>query len=208
MSSVTSALSKASMPFAQWLHGKRASLPVRSIQAVSSLKAEGATLPFIARYRKEAVGNLDEVAIWDIMESEKEWNAMEKRRQFILTEIETQNKLTDSLRQLIVDAQDTTLLEDLYLPYKQKRATKASKARDAGLSPYAGALWDMAHGCKNSKTEEYGSRTSVKALQSIFRPTTKPPMAGHDMNEGAMNILSQQVAEDQQVRAKVRAHSI
>jgi uncharacterized protein len=161
-------------------------------------------MPFIARYRKEAVGNLDELAIMEIMDSESEWDVLQKRRSFILAEIESQGKLSDSLRQLILGAQDTNLLEDLYLPFKQKRVTKASKALDSGLAPYADALWDIAHGCTSGNRDiSYSTKSSLSSLQQMF-PAGKPTMAGKAMNEGAINILSQRVAEDKQVRAKVR----
>jgi transcriptional accessory protein Tex/SPT6 len=190
------------MSFARWLHAKRSHLPIRAIEAVATLKAEGATLPFIARYRREQVCNLDEVGIMDIMEAQSEWQALTKRRAFILAEIESQNKLTDSLRELINGAQDSNLLEDIYLPFKPKRTTKATKAREAGLDPYAEALWDMAHGCRSRNTL-YSHSTNLNSLQRLFHPKVTTPMPALDMDEGAKNIISQRVAEDKQVRAKV-----
>ena len=105
--------------------------------AVIDLLDEGATVPFIARYRKEVTGNLDEVQIRDIQEKLEYFRELEERRETVLATIEEQGKLTPELKAKIEAALEKTELEDLYLPYKPKRRTKASIAREKGLEPLA-----------------------------------------------------------------------
>ncbi|MEG2415804.1 MAG: Tex-like N-terminal domain-containing protein, partial [Kiritimatiellia bacterium] len=109
----------------------------RQIQAVATLLDEGCTVPFIARYRKEAHGNLDEVQIGAIQERIAFHRELEARRETILRSIEEQGKLTEELRAQIVACQQRTTLEDLYLPYRPKRRTRAMIARERGLAPLA-----------------------------------------------------------------------
>ena len=101
-------------------------------------------MPFIARYRKEATGNLDEVQIRDIQEKLEYFRELEERRKTVLDTIAEQGKLTPELQARIEATLEKTELEDLYLPYKPKRRTKASIARDKGLEPLAQYLWDQA----------------------------------------------------------------
>jgi len=116
-------------------------LPLRGICAVIELLDDGGTVPFIARYRKEATGNLDEVQIRDIEEKLAYFRELEDRRATILASISEQGKLTDELKTRIESVQDRNELEDLYLPYKPKRRTKATIAREKGLEPLAAYLW-------------------------------------------------------------------
>src|SRR5262245_6015059 len=109
----------------------------RSVQAVLELKAEGATVPFIARYRKEKTGNLDEVQIQKIIDLKEEWDEVLNRQTYIVGEIEKQGKLTDELKAKVMTTFNKNLLEDLYLPFKQKRKSKATLAKEAGLEPLA-----------------------------------------------------------------------
>src|SRR5579872_5649271 len=113
--------------------------------AVLALAEGGATVPFIARYRKEQTGNLDEVAIRQVLDTKERWDDLVKRQAFIVEEIGRQGKLTPELEARIRGTFDPVALEDLYLPYKQKRKTKAEAAREAGLEPLADWLWDRAH---------------------------------------------------------------
>ncbi len=115
-------------------------LSERHVESTLKLLDEGATIPFIARYRKERTGGLDEVQLASIQESHKALVALEKRRAFILQAIEEQGKLTDELRSKLMSCQTLSLLEDLYLPYKPKRKTKAEAARKLGLEPLAAML--------------------------------------------------------------------
>ena len=110
-------------------------LPMRGLVAVIELLDDGGTVPFIARYRKEATGNLDEVQIRDIEEKLAYFRDLTDRRATILSSIAEQGKLTDELKSRIEATFDKSELEDLYLPYRPKRRTKATIAREKGLEP-------------------------------------------------------------------------
>src|SRR5690606_35710099 len=120
------------------------SLPEAGVRAVVKLLAEGGTVPFIARYRKEATGGLDEVQIRTIEERRGYLVELEARRGSVLAEIEKQGKLTDALRARIVACQTKAELEDLYLPFKPKRRTRATIAKERGLEPLADRIWAQA----------------------------------------------------------------
>ena len=107
------------------------------VSQVLDLTAEGNTIPFIARYRKEMTGNLDEVEIKAIIDLDKSMTALAERKATVLAKIEEQGKLTDALRSEIEAAEKLADVEELYLPYKEKRRTKATIAREAGLFPLA-----------------------------------------------------------------------
>src|SRR4026209_339879 len=119
---------------------------LKAMTAVIALTGEGATVPFIARYRKEVTGNLDEVQIRDIQEKLEYFRELEERRQTVLQTMEEQGKLTPELKAKIEATLEKNELEDLYLPYKPKRRTKASIAREKGLEPLAQYLWDQKTG--------------------------------------------------------------
>src|SRR3954449_12533734 len=121
-------------------------VPIKGMTAVIELLDEGATVPFIARYRKEVTGNLDEVQIRDIQEKLEYFRELEDRRETVLASIAEQGKLTPELKARIEATLEKTELEDLYLPYKPKRRTKASIARDRGLEPLAQFLWEQKAG--------------------------------------------------------------
>ena len=125
---------------------KLLNVPMKGLVAVIELLDEGATVPFIARYRKEVTGNLDEVQIRDIQEKLEYFRELEERRETVLASIAEQGKLTPELKARIDAALEKTELEDLYLPYKPKRRTKASIAREKGLEPLARFLWDQQPG--------------------------------------------------------------
>src|ERR1700712_4359414 len=121
--------------------GQSLNVPMHGLAAVIELLIEGGTVPFIARYRKEATGNLDEVQIRDIEEKLAYFRDLVARRETILASILEQGKLTDELKTRIESTLDKSELEDLYLPYRPKRRTKATIARDRGLEPLADCLW-------------------------------------------------------------------
>src|SRR5450432_4836869 len=126
------------LPTAVFIHiAKLLNVPLKGMSAVIELLDGGATVPFIARYRKEATGNLDEVQIRDIQEKLEYFRELEDRRETVLETISGQGKLTPELKARIEAAMEKTELEDLYLPYKPKRRTKASIAREKGLEPLA-----------------------------------------------------------------------
>src|SRR5450631_98454 len=116
-------------------------VPLHGLVAVISLLDEGGTVPFIARYRKEATGNLDEVQIRNIEEKLAYFRELADRRETILASIAEQGKLTGELKARIDASLDKSELEDLYLPYRPKRRTKATIAREKGLEPLAQYLW-------------------------------------------------------------------
>ena len=112
-------------------------LPVHRIDNTLKLLEGGATIPFISRYRKEATGGLDEVQIDEIKNRHDKLCEVAKRKETILSTIEEQGKLTDELRQRIENSWDSTEIEDIYLPFKPKRKTRAEAARQKGLEPLA-----------------------------------------------------------------------
>jgi transcription accessory factor Tex-like protein len=125
---------------------RQTSIPLKSLVSTIALLDEGATVPFIARYRKEATGNLDEVQIRVAQEKLEYFRELEERRATVLQTIAGQGKLTPELRASIEAALEKNELEDLYLPFKPKRRTKASVAREKGLEPLAQFLWDQQPG--------------------------------------------------------------
>src|SRR5436190_13698393 len=122
---------------------KEVGASVSRVEATVSLLEGGATVPFIARYRKEATGNLDEVKIQDIDECRVYYSELDQRRAAILASIEKQGKLTEELKQKIQGCFSKSELEDLYLPYKPKKKTKASAALAMGLGPLADYIWEQ-----------------------------------------------------------------
>src|SRR6516165_10976402 len=162
-------------------------LPLKGMLAVIALLDEGATVPFIARYRKEVTGNLDEVQIRDIQEKLEYFRELEDRRETVLASIEEQGKLTPELKAKIEAALEKTELEDLYLPYKPKRRTKASIARDKGLEPLAQFLWDQ------------NGATPLAEIAAQFG------MPLEEALEGARHIVAEMVSENAEFRKAVRA---
>ena len=116
---------------------ERLQIPTKSIESTLQLLSEDCTIPFIARYRKDKTGNLDEVAIEQIYKLNKNFDEIIKRKESILKSIEEQNALTPELQNKITQSFDLQELEDLYLPYKKRKKTKADAAREKGLEPLA-----------------------------------------------------------------------
>src|SRR5215470_6985841 len=168
-------------------------LPMRGLIAVIELLSEGGTVPFIARYRKEATGNLDEVQIRDIEEKLAYFRELEDRCATVLTSIADQGKLTDELRERIEALVDKSELEDLYLPYKPKRRTKATIAREKGLEPLAQYLW-----AQQSANETLGSMAST-FLNAELGVTTE-----EEALEGARHIVAEWISEDADLRKSLR----
>src|SRR4030065_246078 len=113
------------------------------VKAVAALLEEGATIPFIARYRKEATGSLDEVAITTIRDRLNQLEELDNRRESILKSLEEREQLTDELKEKILAAESMVVLEDIYLPYRPKRRTRATIAREKGLEPLAQRLFNQ-----------------------------------------------------------------
>ncbi|HWQ55570.1 MAG TPA: Tex family protein [Bryobacteraceae bacterium] len=173
--------------------GQQISVPLKSLVATIALFDEGATVPFIARYRKEVTGNLDEVQIRDIQEKLEYFRELEDRRETVLHSIDEQGKLTPELRTKIEAALEKNELEDLYLPYKPKRRTKASIARDKGLEPLADFLWNQ---------QETG--TTLADFAPTFVSETLGVATAEEALEGARHIISERVSENADYRKAVR----
>jgi protein Tex len=169
-------------------------LPLTGIKAVMALLDEGSTVPFIARYRKEATGNLDEVQIRDIADKIAYFRELTERRVAILSSIDAQGKLTDELRARILKTLDRSELEDLYLPYKPKRRTKATVARERGLEPLADYLW----------SQTLTTTSALELATSLVDPEKEVPTID-DAFEGARHILAERIADDADVRKAARA---
>ena len=120
---------------------KQLSTSVKHVQDTVSLLDAGATVPFLARYRKEATGGLDEVAITSIRDRIAQLRELDKRREVILRSLQERDLLTDNLKTQILSAESMTVLEDLYLPFRPKRRTRATMAKERGLEPLAQRIW-------------------------------------------------------------------
>jgi protein Tex len=168
-------------------------LPLKGIIAVIELLDEGGTVPFIARYRKEQTGNLDEVQIRDVHEKLEYFRDLMSRRETILAAIEEQGKLTDSLKAAIEKTFDKSELEDLYLPYKPKRRTKATIAREKGLEPLALYLW-----------EQKATETPLADFASTFVNVEKEVASVEEALEGARHIVAEMISDDANIRKALR----
>ena len=159
------------------------------VEAVLALFAEGATIPFIARYRKDKTGNLDEVQIQQIQETAKQVQEFAERKLFIEKTITEQGKMTEELQAKIDKANTINELEDIYLPYKPKRKTKAQTARESGLEPLADILLLQA----DAKVEEIAATYLNENVKNI-----------EEALQGARDIIAEKVNEDADVRAGMR----
>jgi uncharacterized protein len=168
-------------------------VPLSSLVATITLLDEGGTVPFIARYRKEATGALDEVKIRDIEEKLAYFRELVSRRETILASISEQQKLTDELRQKIESTLDKGELEDLYLPYRPKRRTKATIARDRGLEPLAKYLW----------SQKIAAHTLLE-FAATFIDADKQVTTVAESLEGARHIVAERIAETAEVRKALR----
>lgn len=160
----------------------------KNVSATLSLLADGATIPFIARYRKEATGGLDEIAIFNISTRAEELAELARRKEYIIETIESQGALTDELRQRIDSCLDPGILEDIYLPFKPKRRTRAQVARENGLEPLAKTIMTQ--------------RDGVLDRASRFINDKVPTAA--DALKGAADIIAEWVNESEEVRSRVR----
>lgn len=169
------------------------SVPLLSLTATIALLDEGGTVPFLARYRKEATGALDEVQIRAIEEQLGYFRDLLARKATVLASIADQGKLTDDLRAAIERTLDRGELEDLYLPYRPKRRTKATIARERGLEPLADYMW----------AQQAGPRTLLEVAASLVDPA-KGVNSPADALEGARHIVAERVSEHADVRKALR----
>lgn len=160
-------------------------LSQKQIEAVLALTAEGNTIPFIARYRKEVTGNLDEVVIKAIIDQEKSLRNLQERKETVLAKIQEQGKLTDSLKASILAAEKLADVEELYLPYKEKRRTKATIAREAGLFPLARLILQNANNLEKE----------AEVFVCDAFPNTESALSG------AVDILVEAMSEDVKLRS-------
>jgi len=182
--------------FVEWFRSKFNDIPLVAVDAVLRLTQEGGTIPFIARYRKEQTGGLDEVAIENIIKTKELWDEIEKRKTFILGEIEAQKKLTPELKQRINNCFELNVLEDLYLPYKKKRKTKATIAKEAGLEPLAIWIWAVGHG--EIQSEDLESKAQEFINPEVNISDTKAAL------DGAQAIIVERLTEISELRQLVR----
>jgi len=166
-------------------------LKVNQVQAVATLLEEGATIPFIARYRKEATGSLDEVAVTFIRDMLRRLRELEERRESILKSLAQHGHLTDELKEKVIAAETMAILEDIYLPYRPKRRTRATIAREKGLEPLAELVFaqnniDLFQAAAQFIDPEKGIENAEEALA------------------GARDIMAEKISEDQDSRALMR----
>ena len=173
------------------LISKSLGISERQVGSTLDLLGEGCTIPFISRYRKEATGGLDEVQVAAISDALERLTEIEKRKATILSTIESQGKLTDQLRKRIEDSWDATELEDIYMPFKPKRKTRAEVARQKGLEPLAQFLLLQTNG-------------DVKQKAHAFVDEEKGVKDEDDALKGAMDIIAEMVSEDERARNAVR----
>lgn len=170
---------------------KELNLTEKHVKAVADLLGEGATIPFIARYRKELTGTMDEVAIANVRDRIEQLRELDKRREAVISSIEKQGKLTPELLGAVVNAETLAELEDIYLPYKPKRKTRASVAREKGLEPLAQRLFD----------EE---KFDIAEFAASFVDAEKGVASAEEALEGARDIIAEWISENQDTRKKVR----
>ena len=167
----------------------RLHIPASQVQATLALLEAGCTIPFISRYRKEATGNLNEVQITAIDDLATQLDEVQKRKETILKTIEAQGKLTDELRRRIEASWDVTELEDLYMPYKPRRRTRAQVAREQGLEPLATLLLLQ---------REPHPEASARRFINADVPDTAAAL------HGAQDIIAENISEDERSRQLVR----
>jgi len=165
----------------------------RQIEATAGLLSEGATVPFIARYRKEATGSLDEVAITIIRDRLTQLEELEKRRQAIFKSLTDQGQLTDELKKKIEQTETMAVLEDIYLPFRPKRRTRATIAKEKGLEPLAQKLFSQ-------------EDMDTFAEASSFIDTENGVESTEDALSGARDIIAEWINEDPEVRAMMRSY--
>lgn len=169
---------------AQELH-----LPELAVDNTIALLEQGCTIPFIARYRKERTGALDEVAIADINEAYARCSELMKRKATVVKAIEDQQKMTDELRRRIDECRDAALLEDIYLPFRPKRRSRAETARRLGLEPLADLLWMQ----REPHPEKAAARFVGGEVENVGQALA-----------GAQDIIAERISEDEQVRNSLR----
>jgi len=178
---------------ARWVEqiAKEFSLQIKNVKAVATLLQEGSTIPFIARYRKEMTDSMDEVMIANIRDRLEQLDELDKRREAIISSIEKQGKLTVELMQSIVAAETLAELEDIYLPFKPKRKTRASVAKEKGLEPLAQKILEQ-------------DKFDPEEFAKSFIDSEKGVANLQEALEGARDIIAEWVSENPDTRKRVR----
>lgn len=174
--------------YIQQIAGKL-NLTTKQVTNIHQLQSDGATIPFMARYRKEVTGNLDEVVIGNVVEEIQYFNELDKRKETVIKTIEEQSKMTPELKKRIEDCFSATELEDIYLPYKPKRKTRATQAIEKGLEPLARSIFEQ----KELNVEEEASKFLNEQVKDA-----------KEALQGARDIIAEWISEHEQARAKVR----
>lgn len=182
------------------LISKTLNIAEKQVKATLDLLESGCTIPFISRYRKEATGSLDEVQIAAISDQYEKLGELQKRKVTILSTIDEQGKLTDQLQSRIDHCWDATELEDIYLPYKPKRRTRAMVAREKGLEPLALYLLSQA----GDLNQRPASQQDVEHEFSAYVDADKGVASAEEALKGAQDIIAEMVAEDEKARNTVR----
>ncbi|MFN7329047.1 MAG: Tex-like N-terminal domain-containing protein, partial [Bacteroidota bacterium] len=167
------------------------SLSLQHVKAVADLLAEGGTIPFIARYRKERTGSMDEVMIANVRDRLEQLAELDKRKETVIASIEKQGKLTPDLLGSIVLAETLAELEDIYLPYRPKRKTRASAAKEKGLEPLAEKILQQ---------ESF----DINEFAKTFVDEGKGVASLEEALAGARDIIAEQISEHIETRKKVR----
>ncbi|AEW00779.1 RNA-binding transcriptional accessory protein [Niastella koreensis] len=168
---------------------EKLSFSIKQVTNIHDLQSEGATIPFMARYRKEATNNMDEVGIGQVVEQIAYFSELDKRKETVVKTIEGLGKLTPELKDRIENCYDATELEDIYLPYKPKRKTRATQAIEKGLEPLAKLVFEQ--GAENM--DEVAAKFINEQVKDI-----------KEAMQGARDIIAEWVSENEQARNKVR----
>jgi uncharacterized protein len=166
-------------------------LQIKHVKAVADLLMEGSTIPFIARYRKELTGTMDEVQITNVRDRIEQLRELDKRKEAVISSVEKQGKLTPELLGSIVNAETLAEVEDIYLPYKPKRKTRATAAKEKGLEPLAQRIFDQ-------------ERLNVNEAAASFVDAEKGVASAEDALAGARDIIAEWISENQETRKRVR----
>lgn len=161
------------------------------VRASAMLLDEGATVPFIVRYRKEATGSLDEVAVTAVRDRLEQLRELDKRREAIVRSLEERGLLTDELKEKIGGAESLTVLEDIYLPFRPKRRTRATVAKEKGIEPLAAHIFEQ-------------GEMDVEAEAAAFIDLEKGVVSDEEALAGARDIIAEWVSEDQRARERMR----
>ena len=178
--------------FDPWFQAGCPDVPLEGARAVLELVADGASPPFIARYRRDRTGNLGEPAVRRIVQAREQWDRLVARQAIILESIERHAMITPELREKVLATFDGDALEDLYLPFSQKKKkSRAADAREAGLGQLADWIWNCGHG---TETPQEGQTLDLWAF--TYRSPDKGVPDAKTAIEGARDILVERLAED------------